>query len=351
MLKPGFFTPVAEPAGARPKLFVIVDTEEEFDWSAPFARENVSVTAIPETRRLQHVATSYGLKPTEVVDYPVATTRSSADVLAGYARDGACRIGAHLHPWVTPPFDEPLTPPMSFASNLGEVIERAKITTLSNAIAEHIGVQPRVYKAGRYGFGQTSATIVESLGYDVDTSVIPHLDFSSERGPDFSGFTARPSTFGAGRRLLELPCTTGFIGAIRRLGEPVHRAASASWLQPMRAVGILARSGLLNKVMLSPEGNTLDEMKALTRDLHADGLRTFAFTFHSPSLKPGCTPYVRTHAERDLFVGTIDRFFDFFFTELGGEPTTAEDLFERLVPSTMTTAQPFRSSPIHLVQS
>jgi hypothetical protein len=48
MLRPEFFQSIVEPAATRPKLFVIVDTEEEFDWSAPFARENVSVTAIPE---------------------------------------------------------------------------------------------------------------------------------------------------------------------------------------------------------------------------------------------------------------------------------------------------------------
>ena len=347
MLSPSFFSPIAEPAASRPRLFVVVDTEEEFDWSAPFARENVSVSAIQETVRLQAVTAPYRLRPTYVVDYPVASTRSSSQMLAGFAHDGGCRIGAHLHPWVTPPFDEPLTPPMSFGCNLGLSIERAKIRALSEVITEHMKVQPRVYKAGRYGFGETTADILETLGYDVDASVIPHMDFSDEAGPDFSGFSPRPSTFGARRRLLELPCTIDFIGAARRIGEPVHRAASTSWLQPLRAVGILARTGVLNKVMLSPEGNTLDEMKALTRALHADGVRTFGVTFHSPSLKPGCTRYVGTVAERDEFLDTIDRFCDFFFTELDGEPTTPEDLFSEFVAPSRNPIHPPANSPIH----
>lgn len=333
MLTPDFFQPLVGPSGP-PKLFIVVDTEEEFDWSAPFARENVSVTAIPETGRLQRVAGAYGLKPTYVVDYPVAATSSSAHVLAGFAHDGSCRIGAHLHPWVTPPFDEPLTKEMSFGCNLGAEIERAKIAVLTDTIVEHLGVRPQVYKAGRYGFGPTTAKIIEDLGYDVDASVIPHMDFSFEGGPDFRGFSVAPSTFGTGRRLVELPLTIDFIGTARRMGESLHRAASASWLQPMRAVGLLARTGTLNKVMLSPEGNRLDEMKALTRALHADGVRTFALTFHSPSLKPGCTRYVGTTAERDAFLDTIDRFCDFFFSQLGGVPTTAADLFEELTAST-----------------
>jgi hypothetical protein len=330
-MKPSFFAPIAEPPSSRPKLFVVVDTEEEFDWSAPFARENVSVTAIQEVGRLQRIVAPYGLKPTYVVDYPVASTSASSATLGEIAHRGECRIGAHLHPWVTPPFDEPLVPAMSFGCNLGPAIEGQKIAHLKDAIVRNMAVQPRVYKAGRYGFGETTAEILEAQGFTIDASVVPHMDFTSESGPSFSGFTPRPGKFGRSRPMLELPCTTGFIGTVRTMGESVHRAASAEWLKPTRAIGILARTGLLNKVMLSPEGNTLDEMRALTRALHDDGLRTFAMTFHSPSLKPGCTRYVRTTAERDAFLGTIDKYCDFFFGELGGKPTTADELYEELV--------------------
>ncbi len=331
MVRPDFFTPVSVSLAAPPRLFVIVDTEEEFDWSKPFARENTSVTAIKEAGRLQAVAKPFGLRPTYVVDYPVAATQASAAKLAGYAHAGECHIGAHLHPWVTPPFDEPLVPAMSFGCNLGIGIERAKLETLTTAIVEQMGVSPKVFKAGRYGFGTSTATVLEELDYDVDASVVPHMDFTSEQGPSFRRFSVQPGVFGQAKRMLELPCTTGFIGAARRLGDPLHRTASATLLQPLRAVGILSRSGLLNKVMLSPEGNTFAEMRALTRALFADGVRTFALTFHSPSLKPGCTRYVTTAAERDAFVATIDRYCDFFFSELGGRPATAEQLFAELI--------------------
>jgi hypothetical protein len=118
--------------------------------------------------------------------------------------------------------------------------------------------------------------------------------------------------------LLEVPCTTAFVGAARRLGATLHRAASAPWLQPFKAVGVLARTGALNKIMLSPEGSTIDEMVAVTETLINDGVRTLSLTFHSPSLKPGCTPYVRTTAERDAFLKTIDRYCDYFLTKVHG---------------------------------
>lgn len=314
----------------RPHLFVVVDTEEEFDWSAPYARENVSVTAIDEVGRLQDVLRRYGVKPTYVIDYPVAATASSANRLAEFCRRGECEIGAHLHPWVNPPYTEPLGTRTSYACNLGVDLEREKISQLKGAILNGLGVSARVYKAGRYGFGATTADVLEALDFDVDASVNPHMDFTGDGGPSFEGFEPVPSSFGRNRRLLELPCTTAFTGAARRLGAGLHRAASAKWLEPFRAVGVLSRSGLLNKVMLSPEGSTYDEMQAVTDSLYRDGVRTFSFTFHSPSLKPGCTPYVRTTGERDAFLATIDRYCQYFFGRLGGVASTPTALYDTL---------------------
>ena len=106
MLTTDVFTPIDVPASTAPQLFIIVDTEEEFDWSAPFSRESVGVTAIQEVGSLQKTVAPYKLKPTYVVDYPVASTSSSVETLGAYANAGECRIGAHLHPWEIDP-DQP----------------------------------------------------------------------------------------------------------------------------------------------------------------------------------------------------------------------------------------------------
>ena len=330
-MSPDFFTPTGLPSSAPPHLIVIVDTEEEFDWSAPFSREQVSVTAIDEIERLQAVLEPHDVIPTYVIDYPVATTPSSVTRLQAVLARGACEIGAHLHPWVNPPYTETVSGRASFACNLGADLEREKISALKSAILEHVGVAPRVYKAGRYGFGPTTADTLEALNFDVDASVNPHHDFSADGGPDFRALGPSPGTFGRHRKLLELPCTTAFVGFARRFGDGLHGLASSSLLRPVRAVGVLARAGALNKIMLSPEGNTLDEMCALTRTLVRDGLRTFALTLHSPSLKPGCTEYARTAAERDALLATIDRYCEFFVRSLGGVPSTPSQLHARLI--------------------
>jgi hypothetical protein len=48
----------------------------------------------------------------------------------------------------------------------------------------------------------------------------------------------------------------------------------------------------------------------------------FSLTYHSPSLMPGCTPYVRDAADLRRFLDSIRGLLDFFFGELGGRPTT-----------------------------
>jgi len=326
----GFFRPVRTSATERPRLLVVVDTEEEFNWAAPYSRDAVGVTAISEVGRLQRVLARYQVTPTYVIDYPVAATASSAERLKEIAWRGECHIGAHLHPWVSPPFVEKLGRRTSYACNLGYDLELAKILRLKEAIEEHVGVRPRSYKAGRYGFAGTTAEALEALDFDVDLSVNPHMNFASDGGPSFEGFSVVPGWFGERRRLLEVPCTHGFVGFARRAGPALHRAASSAWLAPFKAVGALAKAGALNKVMLSPESSTLAEMRALTDTLAEDGVRTFALTFHSPSLKPGCTPYVRTETERDAFLSTIDRYCEDFFGRIGGVPSTPAGLYDEL---------------------
>ena len=49
---------------------VVVDTEEEFDWSAPFDRGSTSVTAMREVWRLQAVFDEFDIVPVYVIDYP-----------------------------------------------------------------------------------------------------------------------------------------------------------------------------------------------------------------------------------------------------------------------------------------
>ncbi len=60
----------------------------------------------------------------------------------------------------------------------------------------------------------------------------------------------------------------------------------------------------------------------MTRALLRSGHRVFSFTYHSPSLAPGNTPYVRTEADLRAFLRRIEQYLEFFFGEIGGRAAT-----------------------------
>lgn len=322
------------PATEKPKFIVVIDTEEEFDWSAGFSPSNTSVQAMRSIHRVQEIFDAHHITPVYVIDYPVASQPAGYRPLQAIHAAGRCLIGAHLHPWVNPPHVERVNAYNSFVGNLPCALEAEKLRVLSDVIGERFGERPIIYKAGRYGVGPHTADILEEQGYEVDVSTCPYMDYSAEGGPDFTSYSVWPYWFGKGRLLLELPLTVGFTGLLRRWGNPLHRLASRPALARLHPVGILARLRCMNKVWLSPEGYALEENVALLRALYRDGLRVFSFAFHSPSVVPGHTPYVTSQRDLDRFLSHCRRFFDFFMDELGGCPTTPLELKAHMLTST-----------------
>lgn len=319
------------PNDHPPLLLVIVDTEEEFDWRQPHARENTSVTAISAQGLAQKIFAAHGIVPTYVVDYPVASSPAAVEALRVFADAGQCRIGTHLHPWVNPPYTETVSAYNSYPGNLAVALEREKLAILTDTITNSFGARPVVYKAGRYGIGPATAQILEQLGYLVDVSVVPFTSFASDGGPDFSAHGFQPSWFGSRDQLLEIPLSCGFCGALRALGSTLFPRVGGAAGMRLRLPGILARSGLLERIRLTPEGVDLPANIRLARSLYRQGCRIFSFTYHSPSLTPGMTPYVRSERELSQFLQSMDRFLTFFRDELGGRASEPHAVYELLL--------------------
>ena len=231
---------------------------------------------------------------------------------------------------MTPPFSEEPSGRNSFTCNLPPDLQRAKLETLVAAIRDRVGVVPRVYKAGRYGIGATTLPILESLGLDIDQSVMPCYDFSPD-GPSFMDCDARPFFFGGPRPFLEIPCTSAFVGAAGPAAPAIYGALTGKALAWTRLAGIATRLRIADRLVLSPEGFTLDEMRRVTTALVARGQRVLTLTFHSPSIEPGHTPYVRTTADLEAFLGCLERYLEFFFGELSGTTTTPALLRDALL--------------------
>ena len=333
MSLPPFQPQLAKLNFDRPQLLVVVDTEEEFDWQQPFDRRRTSTASIPAQDRAHAIYDRYGVVPTYVMDYPVATAPVAARYLRRLVDAGRADFGTHCHPWVTPPHDEAVNNVNSFHGNLPPELEAAKIRASTDAVAQAFGAAPLSFKAGRYGLGpKTFDTLIE-LGYTVDCSFVPHTSFRALSGPDFYGTPEQPFFTDSTRRLLEVPLTVGYSGPLNAFGRKVNGFVDAPLAQGLRLPGILSRLGLMERARLSPEGFDAATQCRLLRAMVAQGVRVFTMTYHSPSLAPGHTPYVPDEAALDAFLGCIDTVLDCFQNELGGGFTTLAALGDKATES------------------
>jgi glycosyltransferase involved in cell wall biosynthesis len=331
-----------------PILVVMVDAEAEFDWDGPFLRTLVSVRNLEQQIIAHHVFDRLHVRPTYLVDYAVATQSEGYEPIRELLRSGRCEIGTHLQPWENPPFAEEPSVRTSFNHNLPAWLQKAKLERLTDAIVTNFGVRPTTYRAGRYGVGDEIAWILASLGYQIDVSVLPGHDLRRRHGPDFRRAFNQPYWFGSDRELLEIPLTTGFAGMLARGDDPqvfdasVYTAISQPEATKWHLPGVFARLGLLERITLTPEGMSIQELKRLTRLLLRRGQRVFTFNYHSSSLLPGYTPYVRTRADLDRMIGTIDEYLHYFIEEVGGITMTPTEFRASLrpePPSPMATQQ------------
>ncbi|MDO9364310.1 MAG: polysaccharide deacetylase family protein [Sphingopyxis sp.] len=307
-------------ANEKPRFWVTIDTEEDFDWAAPFARTGYRLASVPALIDCQSYFERAGVRPIYLVDWPVVADDHAVAILGAAQDAGLCEVGAQLHPWVTPPHDEDVNARNSYTGNLPLDLQRAKMTALRDAIRDRFGAAPTVYRAGRYGLGSDTAAMLAALGFRCDTSVRAGFDYRKGHGPNYRSAPLHPwlvsTTHGP---ILEMPVTTVFGGLFGRAGSWLyHRTSSNSH-------AALARLGLAERIALTPEGIPAERACKAIDIAIEQRLPVLNFSFHSPSLQPGNTPYVRSEADLALFYRWWDVVLD-HLARRGVEPTTAAEI-------------------------
>lgn len=305
------------------RFLLTVDTEEEFNWDAPLKRSGHGLGHVERLAKFQQFCEGMGVVPVYLIDYPIATSTLAAQILRGPVEAGLAEVGVQLHPWVNPPHEETVSDFNSFVGNLPYELERSKLFLLRDTIASNFGTHPRIYRAGRYGLGPNTARILREAGIAIDTSVRAGFDYSANGGQNYRDHPVRPYWIDGEHSLLELPLTTIFTGVLRKQGAKIYPAL---WRWP-RMRGVMARLKLMERVPLTPEGVTLGEAIQAADVARSDGLPLQILSFHSPSLQPGNTPYVRNEAD-------LDQLYDWWrglFAHLakrGIQPTTVAEIMK-----------------------
>lgn len=293
-------------------LVITIDTEED-NWGRYSVMDN-PVTNIEKLISLQQMFDRYQIRPTYLITYPVATNHRSVEILKSFLDAGKCEIGTHCHPWNTPPFEEEVNDFNSMLCNLPEELVHKKLTNLHQTICENFGVTPVSFRSGRWGFSSAVARSLVTLGYKVDTSVSPFIDWRESHGPDFSNFPLHPYRFhpddiatpSDNGPLLQVPATVGFLQGNFRRCQEVTMALETGFGKTFHLKGLLSRARVLNKAWFSPERTDNEIMIKLAERVKAQGIPVLNMSFHSTALKAELSPFTSSLKEESLFTERIE---------------------------------------------
>src|ERR1700722_8509194 len=301
------------------RFFITIDTEED-DWGE-YRSSGFSMEAVHQLFRVQEIFNAYGAIPTYLVTYPVVKDAGATAFFLDNLANGRCEIGTHCHPWNTPPFDEAINARNSMLCNLPYALVKDKIASLKEEISKTLGVDPVCFRSGRWGFGPDVAKAIQELGFRVDTSVTPYVDWTTSGGPDYRAasthaYRFRPDDILAAAPngpLLEVPVTIGFLQRYEAFGR--RAIAAGSIARRLRIRGLLDVARIVNLRWLSPEISTGREMIALAKRSLLRKNAYLNMSFHSTTLVPGRTPFVRTQQDLEVFLRSIEALIKYVANE------------------------------------
>jgi len=317
--------------GNAMKLIITIDVEED-NWGT-YDRYNYSVKNVDNIPKLQCVFDKYQVIPTYLINYPVANNIKAKEIFRDILKSNNCEIGAHIHPWNTPPFDGENGNGNSMLCNLPEGVQYNKVKYLNDLLVENFEIIPISFRAGRWGFNYTVAKNLYTLGYRYDTSITPFTNWAPVGGPDDSKIDSKPyyifnhiENDGSSKYLLEIPPTIGYCGLFRKYEDICNRMHCYFNYKNRKysyVNSLMRRLNIYEKIWLSPESSTLKEMIQLTESIRNKSIYLNMF-FHSGSLMAGNTPYVTNIKLQNEFFNKIDLYLD-YITNLNIESIRMSD--------------------------
>lgn len=290
------------------KHFIItVDTEGDNLWSwkkgMPITTKNSKY--IP---RFQELCEIYHFFPVYLIDYEMINDDGFMSFVIEKSKARKCEIGVHIHAWNSPPNYEL---PNRFGGNayITEYpieIQREKIAFLKSLIQERTGVDPVVFRSGRWATDQKLYSILNELGFLVDCSVTPGITHFSNKGLSVRhGSNHIKESRNIHRltgRLIEIPMTTARIKSF---------------------TGVTIKNRVRNlikgkDIWLRPATNSAEEMIALIKDVENQKIDYLELMIHSSELMPGGSPYTKDKEAIESFYLKLESIFQYISKDYKG---------------------------------
>ena len=300
----------------KPAFVITVDTEGDNLWAAPDRITTENSKFIP---RFQALCEKYGLKPTYLTDYHMAQCPVFSQHGRRWMRENKAEIGAHMHPWNTPPIkhvtdnDDRFGP---YAAEYPPELIGEKFAFLNRLLEDIFEEKMISHRAGRWGFDGNYAGILIENKYLVDCSVTPGVSWQSSKGhPDGNGgpdFTHAPSVpyyvdltdvcCPGNSQLLELPVT---IMSPAPAGFDAFRSKFAKRSLVRRALNRLYPP----ETWIRPDGKNIRHILTVLRKTIKSNTCYAEFMLHSSELMPGGSPTFPTDDSIEKLYRDLEKLF------------------------------------------
>lgn len=303
------------PSGAGDHLrsfLITIDTEGDDVWSRRSSVETRNAAFLP---RFQSLCETFGLRPTYLVNYEMASDRGFVEFGRDLVARGAGEIGMHLHAWNSPPIhpltsNDTLYQPFLIEHPEDEI--RKKIEFHTHFLEDVFSVKMLSHRSGRWALNAFYADVLREFGFRVDCSVTPHVDWRSTKGDpvgaggtDYRGFPEQH--YWMNERNIALPGTSSLLEVpmtiINRSPALLTRATQAC--ESISDLPDRALRYIRPLDWLRPNRSNLTSMLRIL-DIAVSQDRPYVeFMTHSSELMPGGSPYFPTvesieHLYRDL---------------------------------------------------
>jgi hypothetical protein len=285
------------------KYFTItIDVEPDctpsWHYSNPLTFDGIQI-GIKE--RLQRLFNRYSVCPTYLINNVVMEDEKNVDTILNL--EGEFELGTHLHPEFIEP-DKLFSKYDGIKAEANQCflppeIELAKMEKLTNRFIKCFHRQPLSFRAGRFSAGTNTILSLQKLGYKIDTSVTPHVNWSDEsrQSPvDYTQAPEQPYFIGgnetlkpaAESRILEIPVS------IRKKRVKLFRTRNI-WLRPFHC-----RNGEIKKTA-----------EYFLRKYKSKKAVVLNMMFHNIELVPGKSPYTQTEEQCKQFLKLVEAFIVF----------------------------------------
>jgi len=293
-------------------LIISIDTECDKDvhWNIPHPIQynNIKV-GVPE--RLTPLFNRFEIKATYLLSPEIIQHKDSINI---FKRLNNCELGTHLHIEFIEP-NRILYPQNTngIQATLNYHTEKEKLTNLTQLFIQTFGFQPKSFRAGRFGISRNTFSILNELGYAVDSSITPFKILKFD-GYQINNWGKYPWPYRIkGTNMIQVPVSIINVGCInlprwivryrdqnkllKRILNKFGFQGETQWLRPMRhppEILIQTANTIINSTP-----------KHLTPTLN--------IMFHSNEILPLTSPYCKSEEDVSYFMRSLNELFTYLY--------------------------------------